>query len=443
MKTTKLLRLLSALVLCASTLFAVENTNNFIFTKADLELLEQVELVDQKYQKEGLVYHDEALNSYVSQVGLSMLPAGTAPEHVTWRFKVLRDPMPNAFALPNGSVYVTTGLLSLLNNEDQLASVLAHEITHVTDRHGYLATRDYRKKSAIISWVEFAGRMAPGNFNWGVAIQLAATLVPAIMNASMMGYARELEKNADVYSFNKLIEGNYDPREMPNTFRLLQERDEVDVRKVYYNDHPKLEDRIAYTKSLIQSKGPKPVPADVLAERQMKYQSLTEKVDREDIRLAILSHRARTAAARSTKLTDFHPNSADNLYCLAESYRALGPWTPRPSDQELSGSGEKEIESLKKKLLPNEQEREMLSKSSGQVAWQDNSRVAEDTYKKAIAADPIYAKTYEGLGQLYETEGRKKDAVSAYQKYLELNPNAMDQTMIRQRIETLQRSADL
>src|SRR5271165_2407056 len=153
MKTTKLLRLLSTLVLCASSLFAVENTNNFIFTKADLELLEQVELVDQKYQKEGLVYRDEALNSYVSQVGLSMLPAGTAPEHVTWRFKVLRDPMPNAFALPNGSVYVTTGLLSLLNNEDQLASVLAHEITHVTDRHGYLANRDYRKKSAIFSWV--------------------------------------------------------------------------------------------------------------------------------------------------------------------------------------------------------------------------------------------------------------------------------------------------
>jgi len=57
---------------CGPTL-AVENSNDFSFTKADLELLEQLDLLDQKFEREGLVDHDQALNSYVTQVGLSML----------------------------------------------------------------------------------------------------------------------------------------------------------------------------------------------------------------------------------------------------------------------------------------------------------------------------------------------------------------------------------
>jgi len=80
--------------------------------------------------------------------------------------------------------------------------------------------------------------MAPGGTNWGTAIQLASLVVPSVMITSIEGYRRELERNADVYSFNKLIEGNYEPREMPGVFRLLERKDEVEVTKLYYNDHP-------------------------------------------------------------------------------------------------------------------------------------------------------------------------------------------------------------
>src|SRR6266496_1674507 len=336
MKRSVVSRVLLVIALCVGFLAAVESTNTFVFTNSDLELLKQVDLLDQKYDREGLASHDEAINAYVTRVGLSMLPAGTAPEHVKWSFKVFRDPMPNAFALPNGSIYVNTGLLSLLENEDQLASVLAHEITHVTDRHGYLENRDYRKKSTVISIAEFAGRMAPGNTNWGTAIQLASVAVPGLMKASIVGYERQQERNADIYAFNKIIEGNYDPREMPNAFRLLQRDDEADAPKAFYNDHPKLEDRISYITSLIKQKTPPEIPQSVIAERRMRYQGLTETVVREDVRLAILSHHSRTALARALKLTDFHPNSADNLYAVAEAYRGLGPFTPHPSYEELT-----------------------------------------------------------------------------------------------------------
>jgi predicted Zn-dependent protease len=65
------------------------------------------------------------------------------PEKVTYRFLVLREPMVNAFALPNGSIYITTGLLALLENEAQLAGILGHEA------HPYFENRSLRKKTSL------------------------------------------------------------------------------------------------------------------------------------------------------------------------------------------------------------------------------------------------------------------------------------------------------
>jgi predicted Zn-dependent protease len=428
------------LLLTSAPSWAQQN-ERFIFTKVDLALLEQAELLDKKYDKEGMVYHEEALDTYLNQIGRATLPAGLEPERVKWNFQVLRDPMPNAFAFPNGTIFVQTGLLSLLENEDQLASVLAHEITPVTDRHAYLHYRDYRKKMTVANIVSYISRFAPGGNAWGAAIQLGGALVPSIMSASINGYRRELERDADIYSFNKLIEGDYDPREMPNTFRLLERKDEVDVEKAYYNDHPTLEDRIKYVSDLVTSKSPSMIPPEVLVERKMKYQTLTENVTREDARLAILSHRPRTALARATKLVDLHPNAADNLYAKAEAYRALGPWTPRPTDKELSESGRNEARSANQKFTPDEEERQLLGKESGQASWKENQRVAEETYLEVLSIDLFHAKTYRGLGELFAKERKNKEAMTAYRKYLELQPNALDQRQIQHRIEDLERSA--
>jgi predicted Zn-dependent protease len=307
------LTLTTAAAVCATAAF----TADFKFGKADLELLEQAELMDRKMEREGLVHHDAAMVSYVNEVGRSMLPAGVAPERVQWRFLVLRDPSQNSFALPNGSIYINSGLISLLENEDQLASVLAHEITHVTDRHSYLHFRDYRRKSTLSTVAELVSRYAPRGSSWGIALGLMASNVPAMMTALIDGYSRELERNADIYCFNKLIEGGYDPNEMPSTFRLLERRDEVGVTRLYYNDHPKLEDRIKYSSGLLNSRGIRPLPADILDARRMKFLNLTEAVARHDLHLAILSRRPRTALARAMKLINLHPDSPDNLYSVA------------------------------------------------------------------------------------------------------------------------------
>ena len=74
----------------------------FEFGKVDLEVLEQSDLLDTKFERDGLVLHDEPANAYLRRIGRSLVPRGLDLERVAWHFRLLRDPQPNAFALPNG-----------------------------------------------------------------------------------------------------------------------------------------------------------------------------------------------------------------------------------------------------------------------------------------------------------------------------------------------------
>jgi len=159
--------------------------DDFKFGKVDLELLEQVDLLDKRLEREGLVLDDDAANAYLNRVGRSLLvPRGLTLENVTWRFRALRDSQPNAFALPNGSVYVSTGMMTLMDNESQLAAVLAHEMTHVLRRHTYLENRSNRKKFLTMNIMAAVGAYAPGGVA-GAVITIVTAVAPFIVMATM------------------------------------------------------------------------------------------------------------------------------------------------------------------------------------------------------------------------------------------------------------------
>ena len=82
----------------------------------------------------------------VRRVGHALRPP-PSDDYIEYEFFVLRDPSPNAFALPNGHIYVHTGMLARLRDEDQLAALLAHEINHVAGHHGIVDHRATRKKA--------------------------------------------------------------------------------------------------------------------------------------------------------------------------------------------------------------------------------------------------------------------------------------------------------
>ncbi|HMG71918.1 MAG TPA: M48 family metalloprotease [Pyrinomonadaceae bacterium] len=412
----------------------------FKFGKADLDLLEQVNLLDKRFEREGLVFLDEGTNAYLQRIGESLLPRDLNLEHVIWKFRVLRDPVPNAFALPNGSVYVNTGLIALLDNESQLAAMLAHEITHVLNRHTYLQNRSNRKKYLAINIIAAVGAWNPVGGVAGAAIDVIAAVSPFILETTMFGYSRDLEKEADLKGVDVMMIAEYPPEEMVKALTLLSNDIEGEQLKLFYNDHPQLKDRIGYVTTYLGSKANKMTAASELHRERSAYLAKIETVSQHDIQLAINAARFRTAVYLSQKFANFKPESAENIFWLAESYRTLGPRSPDLKERELTNSAKKGAAKKRAKLMPEEEERELLATSAGQQNWKSNQQKAEELYLNSLKLDHPVPMAHRGLGMLYEKVGRAKEAIDEYQKYLELAPDAVDRERVQRRIQTLRGS---
>jgi beta-barrel assembly-enhancing protease len=268
------------------------------FKDIDLKLLAEVELLDRRFERDGLVISDADLTDYVTRLGRSLTPPGEL-ERVTWRFRVLRDPLPNAFALPNGSIYVHSGLLGVLENEGQLASVLAHEVVHVTRRHSYLSNRSYRKKAAAINLIGFAGGAVVGRSEWSTAVRLIAASTQIILAATINGYSKDLERQADLDGVMALQTAGRDAREMAAAFRQLQATHDLEQDRIFYTDHPRLEERIAYVSEAASLAAP---PA--MDSGRERYRITVARVCRDNVRFAIDARRYRSAAALAERLVE-------------------------------------------------------------------------------------------------------------------------------------------
>ena len=167
-----------------------------------------------------------------------------------WRFRILRDAQPNAFALPNGTIYVHSGLLAMLQNEAQLAGILGHEVTHVVNRHSYLENRSARKKMATANIFAAVGGAAGGGGS------VLSALIPSLIVSTIYGYSRELEHEADVYGLRAMARNGYSPDQMGATFELLKSGYEVQLKKEahgLYTDHPRLDERIKYVSEMAET----------------------------------------------------------------------------------------------------------------------------------------------------------------------------------------------
>ena len=412
-----------------------ETNEPFKFGKVDLELLAQINLLDQRFEKEGLVYHEASLDAYLDRVGKAVLDDREI-ENVNWKFRALRDPVPNAFALPNGSIYINTGMLALMEEEGQLASVLAHEVTHVTERHTYQQNRSIRKKVLAINIINAIGTWSPVGGGAGLAIDLIATISPFMLALSVFGYSRELEKEADLEGLKKVSAAGYDSEQMVKMIKLLQMDIEGEQLNSFYNDHPKLQERVNYLSNSVKSPVPKP-SGEQLPDPRTQYLTQMENVDRHDVSLAINNGRFRSALYVSNKLVNFHPDSSENVFYLAESYRALGPRAQALTPAELTGGAKKKAAKNRNKRTLEEQEAELMKTPAGQEAWKANQQKAEELYLRALELNRFNSMAHRGLGMLYEKIERKDEAMSEYRKYIELAPNAFDLERIKRRLQIL------
>ena len=434
-------RIFFVLLLTASVCRAQQSAperKEFSFTSVDLELLDKSNQLDKQFQEKGLVYNDPDTAKYLTKVGQAVLPKGDASQNVQWQFFILRDTVPNAFALPNGSIYVHTGLLALLENEAQLAAVLAHEETHVMDRHGYLENRSYRKKAAagiILAGAFSAGGIAGGIGNEAaILVQLA---VPSILMASANGYSRNLEEEADLRAVHSLVDAGYSAGEMENLFLVLQQDHDVDLnKKGFYQDHPKLQDRSNSVGKLVASLQPRTAGLSVEADR---YLIETETAVRHDADLEIRAGRARTAVWVMERIVKRDDKLADNFYILGEAYRGLGPRTPEPKSEELTQKGRDKARQTLTKMTLQEYEETLLKAPGGQQTLESNELLAEKNYKRALEISSDLAGPHRGLGLLYEQERKPEQSAAEFREYLKLAPAAVDSPRIGRRLEAMEK----
>ena len=418
--------------------FEQGSEEKFAFGKVDQELLSEINLLDERFEKEGAVYHDNVLDAYLNRVGTAVV-ADKKLENVEWKFRALRDPVPNAFALPNGSIYINTGLLALLDDENQLAAVIAHEITHVSERHTYLRNRSLRKKVLAINIINTIGNWNPIGGPAGLAISLIATVSPFMLAISVLGYSRDQEKEADLEGLKLAAAAGFVPEGMPNSFKAMQRDVEGEQLSSFYSDHPKLQERVNYTSSSISADARK-LSDDEAKTARADYLAVMEVVDRHNVELAINEGRFRSAVFVSQKLVDLHPDSSENVFYLAESYRTLGPRNAELTAQQLTSGAKKKAAKTRSKRTLEEQDAELLTTPAGQEAWKANSAKSETLFLRALELNRFNARAHRGLGMLYERLNRKQEAAGEYAKYLELAPNAIDTERVRRRLAVLRES---
>lgn len=193
------------------------------------------------------ISHDPEIEQYIQSIGKKLVTNSDQPGN-PFHFFVVIDSQINAFAGPGGYIGVNSGLILLTEAESELASVMAHEVAHVTQRHLYRAFEAASKLSLPTAAATLAaillGTQSP---------ELAQAALVAIQAGStqfQIDFTRDNEKEADRVGMQTLSKSEFDPRSMPNFFERLQQSTRYYGREVpeFLRTHPVSSSRISDTR---------------------------------------------------------------------------------------------------------------------------------------------------------------------------------------------------
>ena len=215
---------------------------------------------------------DPVLTDYVQSIWQPLLRSARArgdlradmDEVFAWEILVSKERDVNAFALPGGYFGLYLGLVGIVNTRDELASVLGHEISHVTQRH---IARRMSKESAQTPWViggMILGLLAASKSNNYNAANAAIMGSQAIAIQNSLNYSRDMEREADRAGFGLTTEAGFEAQGFVAMFEKLQQagRNNDSGGFPYLRSHPLTTERIADMQGRIGMQGAAPLPAD-------------------------------------------------------------------------------------------------------------------------------------------------------------------------------------
>jgi len=206
-------------------------------------------------ERQGGLVNDPTIYVFINRIGYSIVrELGFTP--FDFRFYVVKADDPNAFAVPGGYIFVTTGLIVLAENEQEIAGVLGHEISHVTGRH----LDKMMDKAKRLSLVTLAGMILGALAGRGGAGTGAAVATGMATGETLaLKYSREYETDADQNGLYRMVKAGYDPNGLISFFNRLYRISLTAGPKVptYLLNHPGIEDRIVLLENLLRAM-PKP-----------------------------------------------------------------------------------------------------------------------------------------------------------------------------------------
>ena len=323
----------------------------------------------------GLLYEDPQLEAYLNEVARKLQPPDVL-RSVPIKILVLKDPHLNAFAFPNGVIYVHTGILARMENEAQLATLLGHEMTHCTHKHALKAFRKLKNLHPV-STFDACTQDTPGRSR-----DLVTLLGSTGALAAITGYTRELETEADQVGFQLVLRAGYDVKEGAKLFEHLKE--EIEIYKIkepfVFGTHPKLKKRIENCEHFLEScEGKK---GSGIKNREV-FLKKVHKVILENAHLDLKTGRFDMAQKGLERYLALEPQNARAYYLLGEVFRQQG-------DQER----------------------------------------AKAFLGKAIAIDPAYPDPHKAIGLIYYKGGERGRARSYFETCLALSPNVPDRAYI-------------
>jgi predicted Zn-dependent protease len=272
-----------------------------------------------------------------------------------------------------------------MDNEAQLSTLLGHEMTHATHRHAVQQFRTVKNTTAVLATIQMA------SVPFGVYGSLANVLGTVGAMASVTGYSRALETEADRVGMGLMADAGYDPQETPKLFVYLKsdlEKNDVE-EPFFFGSHPRLQERIKNFENFLESdySGITGVKGDE------RFNKLISPLLLDNAMMDLDMGRYSSAQEGVEKFLRMKPSSERGHFCLGEIYRQRG---------------EKE-----------------------------DSQKAEEEYRQALSCDPNFPLPRKGLGIIYYKQGMTNKSIDEFEKYLQLLPDALDREYIEQYIQHL------
>jgi len=257
--------------LCIALLAAACATNpatgghDIVLMSEHSEIKKGKEMHEEMIEK-GVAYDDQKVQAYVNRIGQDLAAHSDRPD-ITYTFTVIDDSNINAFAFPGGYIYINRGLMVYLDNEAELAAVLAHEIGHVTARHAVrqqTAAAANKTLSQVIGVLTGSADLAQASNTYGTSL--------------VRGYGRDHELEADSEGATYLYNSGYDPNALLEVIGVLKDQEQYNRVKAQasgkkpqayhglFSTHPRNDRRlqqVVSTASELETRQPKQIdPAE-------------------------------------------------------------------------------------------------------------------------------------------------------------------------------------